>query len=474
MNLSIMPQENMERQEDTIKKVAQMAGGGKFHIQTFGCQMNVNDSQKLAGLLFAMGYEECGDIKDADVILFNTCCVREGAEKRIYGHVGAAKKIWEQDRSVIIGVCGCMMQQEGAAQELLKRHPYVSIVFGTDQMHMFPQMMLDSLCGEKRVVNTEMKGGGGIAEGIPALRKNPVSAFSTIMYGCDNFCSYCIVPSVRGRERSRKMDDIIKELDEMAKAGVQEVTLLGQNVNSYGKGLGESKASFANLLRRADQVGIPRIRFMTSHPKDISDEVLKVMAEGKNICKQLHLPVQSGSNDILSAMSRRYTAEKYVSILETARKLMPEIGITTDIIVGFPGESDADFRDTLALVSLARFDGAYTFKFSRRRGTKAYSMENQVSDGEKKARIMELIALQGGIAAQIFSELKDTSQRVLVDGISRRSGANKKVSGGYSGRIERGLTVNIENSKEKGDIYGGMADVEIIGAKHNTLVGKLI
>jgi tRNA-2-methylthio-N6-dimethylallyladenosine synthase len=474
MSLNIVPHSEMERQEDIIKKVAQMAGGGKFHIETFGCQMNVNDSQKLAGLLSAMGYEECDDIKDADVILFNTCCVREGAEKRIYGHVGAAKKIWEQDRSVIIGVCGCMMQQEGAAQALLKRHPYVSIVFGTDQMHMFPQMMLDSLCGEKRVVSTDMKEGGSIAEGIPALRKNDVSAFSTIMYGCNNFCTYCIVPSVRGRERSRKMDDIIKELDEMAESGVQEVTLLGQNVNSYGKGLGESKASFANLLRRADQVGIPRIRFMTSHPKDLSDEVLEVMAGGKNICKQLHLPVQSGSNGILSAMNRRYTTERYMSILEKARQYMPEIGITTDIIVGFPGETDADFRDTLALVRRARFDGAYTFKYSRRRGTKAHSMENQISDADKKARIMELISLQEGVAAEIFDELKGSMQKALVDGISRRSGANKKISSGFSGRIDRGLTVNIENSKGRDDIYGNVVDVEITGAKHNTLVGRLV
>ena len=470
MNWSIVPQEEMSRQEEITEKISNITGGGGFFIETFGCQMNVNDSQKLAGYLTNMGYTQCEDAKDADVIVFNTCCVRDSAEKRIYGHIGTAKKLWEQNRRLIICVCGCMMQQEGAAQALIKRHPYVNIVFGTNQLHMFPQMMLDILQGEKRVISTQMQESGSVAEGMPVQRGNPVSAFETIMYGCDNFCSFCIVPHVRGRERSRKVDDIIKELHEMAAAGVREVTLLGQNVNSYGKGL-EGGVNFAQLLRRADEVGIPRIRFMTSHPKDISDEVLEVMAGGKNICKNLHLPVQSGADNILQEMNRRYTVEKYLGILERARRMMPGIGITTDIIVGFPGETDEDFKKTVDLLYAAQFDSAYTFKYSKRKGTKAAAMENQVSDAEKKARIMELIKVQDGIAAQIYAELDGTRQQALIDGISRRAGANKKKSDGYSGRIDRGITVNI---KGEHDIYGKIVDITVAGAKHNTLIGEII
>lgn len=430
-----------------------------YHIRTYGCQMNVNDSQKLAGYLEQMGYQQTGDETRADLIVFNTCCVRDSAERRIHGHIGQIKALYEQNPDLIVCVCGCMVQQEGAAQALQQRFPFVRVCFGTHNLYAFPQMIFQVLSGQKRA--RSIIDAPTVAEDVPVVRDG-VCAYTTIMYGCDNFCSYCIVPYVRGRERSRDMAQILDELRALRDQGVHEVMLLGQNVDSYGKGI--DGASFDKLLEQADQVGIERIRFMTSHPKDISGRVLEVMANSRHICHQLHLPVQSGSDAILTAMNRRYSAQRYLQIVEQARALMPDIGLTTDIIVGFPGETEADFEQTLDLVRAARFDSAFTFKYSPRRGTKAAQMDNQISAQVKKERIVRLIALQDEITAGVHQQLVGTRQVVLAEGPAARS------PGQYAGRIDRGVTVNF---KSQTDVTGQLVPVEITQAKRNTVMGQI-
>jgi len=457
-------QEQMRYQHDCAQKAREildrtLGETRYYHIRTYGCQMNVNDSQKLAGYMEEMGYTLTQDESQADLILFNTCCVRDSAERRIHGHIGQIKALYEQNRNLIVCVCGCMMQQDGAAEALQKRFPFVRVCFGTHNLYAFPEMVLSVLQGEKRA--RSVIDAPTVAEDVPVVRDG-VCAYTTIMYGCDNFCSYCIVPYVRGRERSRDMAEILDELKLLRDQGVHEVMLLGQNVDSYGKGL--ENASFAGLLYEADKIGIDRIRFMTSHPKDISERVLEVMAGSKHICHQLHLPVQSGSDAVLKAMNRRYTREKYLGIIEKARSLMPDIGLTTDIIVGFPGETDQDFEDTLSLVHQAQFDSAFTFKFSPRRGTKAYKMENQITAQVKKERIVRLIALQDAVTAKIHQSLVGTDQIVLVEGEAARS------PGLYAGRIERGITVNFKSDR---DLTGLLVPITITQAKRNTVMGQM-
>ena len=388
-----------------------------YYIESYGCQMNDHDSEKLAGMLEDMGYQQASDKDSADLILFNTCCVREHAEKRVFGNVGALKKRKDENPQLMIGICGCMVQQPEVAQRLYKRFPFVDMIFGTHELHRFPVILEEALAGKRpfHVRQTD----GEIAEGIPAVRKSPFSTNVIIMYGCDNFCTYCIVPYVRGRERSRNSESILQEIRQLADMGYKEITMLGQNVNSYCGDNG--RLDFPGLLYKVHEIpGIQRIRFMTSHPKDLSPGLISAMAELPKVCPHIHLPVQSGSSRILKAMNRRYSREDYLHLLQALRAKVAGIEITTDIIVGFPGETEEDFADTLRLVQEASFGAAYTFMYSIRPGTLAAEMAEQVPESIKKERL-------GRLNEEIASILRANNQgfigredEVLVEGCDKR------------------------------------------------------
>lgn len=456
---ALVPQEEKDRQQGFMDEVASL-GGGKYEIVTYGCQMNVRDSQTLAGLLEGMGYRPAARREEADLILFNTCCVRDNAERRVFGNVGHLQAQKKANPRLVVGVCGCMMQQEGVPEKLLKSSPFVDLVFGTGNLYKLPELLLSVLKERRRRVLVDQNPMAPIAEGLPASRHGGVQAFVNIMFGCDNFCSYCIVPYVRGRERSRAPEQILAEAEDLARQGVQEITLLGQNVNSYRWSDG---TDFPTLLKRLDGV-VPRLRFMTSHPKDLSDALIETMASGRSICKQLHLPVQSGSNAILQSMNRRYTAERYLELVRKLRSAMPDIGLSTDIIVGFPGETDDDFEATMELNRLVRFDSAYTFLYSKRQGTKAAVMENQVPEETMKERIYRLIAQQEAITQEKLRSMIGHELEVLVEGPSTRD------ENAYMGRTDAGITVNIE---AQGLHPGDFALVSIASAGMNTLRGTV-
>lgn len=443
---------------DAIKAEPRLKGK-RYHIVTYGCQMNAHDSETIAGMLEKMGMTEAAAREDADFVLYNTCCVRENAERRALGNVGWLKELKKVKPELIVGVCGCMVQQDGMAQKLIKRYPFVDIAFGTHNLPELPDMFKKLLDSRERVVSV-LDTDGMIAEGLPVKRAGGLMAYVTIMYGCDNFCSYCIVPYVRGRERSRLPEDILREVEQLKTEGVKEIMLLGQNVNSYAGG----GIDFAELLRRVDDIGIERVRFMTSHPKDLSDRLIDVMANSKHICHQLHLPVQHGSNRVLSAMNRCYTREHYLGVVKRLRDAMPDIGLTTDLIVGFPGETEEDFNQTIDLVRQVRYDSAYTFIYSPRQGTVAAEMPNQVDEETAKRRIHELIAVQEQITAETYAAQVGHVENVLCEGVSARSERQ------ITGRTQRGITVNFDGSA---DMVGSVVPVMITGAGHNTLKGKI-
>lgn len=435
----------------------------KYHIETYGCQMNAHDSEKLCGILESLGYVKTEDPSSADFVIFNTCCVRENAEKRLYGNVGVYKKLKEKKKTLIVAVCGCMMQQEGAAKRITDTFPFVRIVFGTNNMHMLPQMILEAVTTGKKVIRVEEP--KNIIEDIPVHRNTPPTAYVSIMQGCDNFCSYCIVPYVRGRERSREPEAVINEVKKLASDGYKEVMLLGQNVNSYGKGLSKETNFPALLDRVAKQTGIERIRFMTSHPKDISDELIEVIARNDNIMKQLHLPVQSGSNDVLRAMNRKYTAENYLETVKKVRCAVPDIGLSTDIIVGFPGETEEDFLKTLELVKNVRYDAAYTFVYSPRTGTRAAKMPCQIDEKTKQNRIMRLVELQNEITYEKNKECVGKTAEVLVEQKSLKD------ENCVCGRGSDGRMINFPADSK---LIGSVVRVLITEGKKTTLFGKLL
>ena len=395
--------------------------GLTFFVETFGCQMNVRDSETIKGWLCEIGYTEAEDKESADFILFNTCCVRDHAEKRLMGNIGALKELKDARPGTIIGVCGCMMQQEGVAKKLLKRFPHVSLVFGTNVLHRFPSMLQTVLNGERIAVTD--RADDAIAEGLPKMRDNLRSAFVNIMYGCDNYCSYCIVPYVRGRERSRRPEDVKREIVSLVSSGISEITLLGQNVNSYGND-GSTGMHFADLLRYVSDVpGLRRIRFMSSHPKDLNDDVIRAIAEIPNVCHHVHLPVQSGNNEILKRMNRRYTREHYLSIVQRLREAVPDIEFTTDIIVGFPGETEEAFNNTMSLVKEVGFAAAFTFAYSPRQGTVAARMEDQIPESVKKQRLSALNTLQAEKTVENNEKYIGHVGEVLVEGCDCRGEA---------------------------------------------------
>ena len=365
----------------------------KAFVHTYGCQGNVADSEHIKGMLIEMGYVLCDDVSEADFILYNTCAIREHAEDRVFGNVGALKKYKKEKPGLIIALCGCMMQQEHIAEKIKKSYPFVNLVFGTHVTHKLPELVSKVLCTGKRVFCIE-ESDGVIAEGLPSSRDSGENAWLPIMYGCNNFCSYCIVPHVRGRERSRQPDVILDEAKSLVKEGYKLITLLGQNVNSYGKNC-DFDVNFAELIRRIDEIeGDFKFDFMTSHPRDCSFELIDVLSQSKHFCGHLHLPVQSGNNRILKEMNRHYTREHYLELIEYAKKKIPDVDITTDIIVGFPGETYEEFLDTLSLVKEVRYGSMFTFIYSPRKGTPAAEMPDPVSKEEKTKWFLELLKVQ--------------------------------------------------------------------------------
>ena len=452
-------------QAEYISKVRDMFGGKKhtYFVETYGCQMNVRDSQTLKGFFEEMGYEESPVRENADAVIFNTCCVREGAEDRLLGNLGKLKQEKAKRPDMLVMVCGCMVQESGTVEKLKKRFRFIDVLFGTHNTHMLPELMYNALLERKLQVSLWEKE-DGIVENMPVLREKDVFGWINIMYGCNNFCSYCIVPYVRGRERSRRSEDIVLEATKLAEGGVKEITLLGQNVNSYGKNADE--ISFPELLYKLNGIdGLERIRFMTSHPKDLTDELISAMAECRKVSKYIHLPVQSGSDRILEMMNRRYTRDSYFTLVEKLRRSMPDIAISTDIIVGFPTETDKDFEDTYDLYERVCFNSAFTFIYSPRIGTPAAKMEGQVSPEKNKERMARLIKLTEECTLKANTKYLDNVYPVLVEGASKRDVTM------LSGKTDHGRTVSFEGDPS---LIGKLADVKITKIKLNTLMGELV
>src|SRR5665647_1945810 len=392
----------------------------KYNLQTFGCQMNENDSEKLSGMLEEMGYTETDERTKADIIIFNTCCVRENAEVKFYGHLGALKLLKEQKPDLIIAVCGCMPQQPNVVDVIKSKYKQVDLLFGTHNLYKFPEMLYNVLnSGDKVYEIWDEK--VDITENIPMVRKDSNKAWVSVMYGCNNFCTYCIVPYVRGREKSRKPEDVLKEVEGLATDGYKEITLLGQNVNSYGMDFDEC-FSFAKLLALLNNVqGIERIRFMTSHPKDLSDDLIYAIRDCDKVVESIHLPIQSGSTNLLQRMNRKYTKEHYLALADKIRSIISNVSLSTDIIVGFPGETEEDFLNTLDLVEKVRFDYVYTFLYSRRKGTPAAEYEDQITEETKKERFNRLAECQNKITREINESLIGKTLEVLVEGTSKKN-----------------------------------------------------
>lgn len=435
-----------------------------FCISTYGCQMNEEDSEKLSGMLKSQGYERTENKEEASIIIFNTCCVRENAENKVFGNLGQLKQLKKKNPNLVIAICGCMMQQVGMADKVLKTFPYVDIIFGTHNAHKFPEYLhrvLQEGVQVKEILNKEE----GIVEGLPIDRKSDVKAFVTIMYGCNNFCTYCIVPYVRGRERSRKSEDIIKEIEELVSQGYKEITLLGQNVNSYGKGL-EEDIDFAGLLRKVNEVkGLERVRFMTSHPKDLSDDVIMAIKECDKLCEQVHLPVQSGSSRILKEMNRHYNREYYLDLVKKIKSEIPDVTLTTDIIIGFPGETEEDFLDTLSLCEEVGYDSAFTFIYSRRNHTPADKMENQIPDDIKHDRFNRLVEAINKKVVIKNKEYEGKVVEVLVEGPSKNDETK------LTGRTRNGKLVNFAGDEK---LVGELVNLKIVRAQPFSLIGEIV
>ena len=444
---------------------AKKGGRATCHVTTFGCQMNARDSEKLAGILERIGFVEDPEEESADFVIFNTCTVRDNADQRLYGRLGHLKGEKYRNPNRIIALCGCLMQEESAVEKIKRSYPYVNIIFGTHNIYKLAELIcIQGLRPGKQVIDI-LKGTDEVVEDIPSVRKYPFKSGVNIMYGCNNFCSYCIVPYVRGRERSRRPKEIIREIERLAADGVVEVMLLGQNVNSYGKGL-EEEVSFAGLLREAERVeGIERIRFMTPHPKDLSDELIEVMSNSKKICRHIHLPLQSGSSRILEKMNRHYTKEGYIELALKIRERIPDIAITTDIITGFPSETQEDVDDTLDVIERVGFDGAFTFIYSPRKGTPAAKIEDNVSYETKSKRFMELVKhLEKHIEAHSKTMVGKT-YGVLVDGVSK---TDKDM---YSGYTEENKLVHFKGDES---MIGKIVKVKINESHTYSMMGEIV
>ena len=436
----------------------------KFHITTFGCQMNEHDSEIMAGMLSEKGYEQASSREEADIVIFNTCSIRENADKRFFGTLGQLKKRKMGDKAEFtVCVCGCMMQQQHIVDTLKEKYPWVDVVFGTHNLHKLPQLLENLYTQQKKQLEIWPEG-GDIVEELPARRLFRHKSFVNIMYGCNNFCSYCIVPYTRGRERSRKPEEIVREVKSLARDGVKEITLLGQNVNSY-KGCGrDGQADFTDLIYMLAEIdGIERIRFMTSHPKDLSDKLIDAFKNCDKLCKYIHLPVQSGSNRILKAMNRKYTREAYLELVRKLREAVPDIAISTDIIVGFPGETEEDFEDTLDLAHRVGYDSAFTFLYSIIQGTQAARAEDQIPEEIKHERFNRLVEVVNESSAEKNRSYRGKTKMVLVDGISRSK------EGTCEGRTDEFKLVNFEGNP---GLAGSIIAVKITDSNTFSLSGE--
>ena len=449
---------------DIDEKFKGLGKDKKYLIKTHGCQANFRDSETIAGLLDNLGYKSCDNEEDADIILINTCAVREGAEDKVFGEVGALKRLKKDNPSLLIGICGCMAQEEKTVTTLLEKYHQVDIIFGTHNITSLPKMIYDIYqSNKKRAIEVYSKQ-GEVIENVPVTRLSSHKAYVNIMYGCDKFCTYCIVPYTRGKERSRLLEDVVKEVQELKDNGYKEVCLLGQNVNAYGKDL-KLGYGFGDLLDKVAKTGIKRVRFMTSHPWDFNDEMIDAIANNPNICPYIHLPVQSGSNQILKKMNRRYTIDEYKALFDKLNSRLKNFAYTTDIIVGFPNETDDDFKDTLDIVDYCKYDNAYTFIYSKRSGTPAANMEDSTPREVKEARLQELnkkVTYYANLKNQRF---KDQIVEVLVDGKSKK---NDEVYSGYT------LENKLVNFKGEGIEIGDLVNVKITECMSFSLNGELV
>ena len=463
--------EYMERAKNLVaKQAAELKRSLTFCVVTFGCQMNARDSEKLTGILEQIGYQRT-ESEEADLVIYNTCTVRDNANTKVYGRLGKLKTYKQKNPHMLIALCGCMMQEPSAVEMIREKYHFVDLIFGTHNIFKLAELLVTRLesgrTGSKKsnMVIDIWKDTELIVEDLPNERKYPFKSGVNIMFGCNNFCSYCIVPYVRGRERSRKPEDIIQEIERLVADGVVEIMLLGQNVNSYGKNL-EEPISFGELLRRIEQIqGLERIRFMTSHPKDLSDELIEVMAESKKICRHLHLPLQSGSTEILTKMNRRYTKEQFVALAEKIRKKMPEIAITTDIIVGFPGETGADIEDTIDVIKRVRFDGAFTFIYSKRTGTPAAAMDNQVPEAEVKVHFDRVLDTVQNVSREMAERFEGTIDTVLVEEVNEHDPSL------LTGRLGNNLLVHFAGDTS---LIGKIVPVKLTTCKGFYYLGELV
>lgn len=453
-----------------IQKVRKVNEGKnlKYLILTMGCQLNENDSEKLCGMMEDMGYTRTDNLEESDLVVFNTCCVRENAEDKLFGKLGEVKRVKEK-RGTIIAIGGCMMQEKHIVEKLKQSYPYFDIIFGTHTLHQFPKDVYGKIIENKRIEDV-LDIDGEIIEGLPIKRNDNIKASVTIMYGCNNFCSYCIVPYVRGRERSRNPEDILNEVREIAKQGYKEVTLLGQNVNSYlrsgNNDFDSNVKSFADLLREVNKIeGIERIRFVSPHPKDFTDDVIEAIRDCDKVCKIVHLPLQSGSSQVLKVMNRKYTKEQYLELAMKMKEMIPGIVFSTDIIVGFPGETEEDFKDTLDVVEKIHFEQVYMFIYSRRVGTPGDKMENQVPDEVKHQRFDRLKELVESQIEENNSKYVGTVQKVLVEGFSK---TNSKI---LTGRTDTNKVVNFEGNE---DLIGNIVEMKIVSEHMWYLKGELL
>lgn len=436
----------------------------KYHLMTFGCQMNERDSELLAGMLHEMEYEPTKELAESDIIILNTCCVRETAENKIWGRIGDLKALKSKNPELIIGICGCMTQQSETGEKIRRKAPHVDLIFGTHNIHQLPEL-IQRVKSERKTILDVWETEGDIIENLPSKRVEGVKAYVTIMYGCNNFCTYCIVPYVRGRERSRQISDVVKEVSELAEQGYKEVMLLGQNVNSYGKDL-EPKTDFANLLLELDNVeGLHRIRYMTSHPRDFTDKLVDVIASSEKVCQHFHLPVQAGGNNVLKKMNRGYTKESYLELVSKIRDRIPAASITTDLIVGFPGETEEDFLDTMDLLERVRFDAAFTFVYNKRSGTPAATMQDQIPDEVKKDRIQRLISLQNRISQENNLAELGKIHEILVEGVKKDDPER------IQGRTRTNKLVLVKNDN---DLTGEILKVRITETGTWHLDGELV
>ncbi|MBT2682950.1 tRNA (N6-isopentenyl adenosine(37)-C2)-methylthiotransferase MiaB [Bacillus sp. ISL-37] len=441
-----------------------MGQGRKFYIRTFGCQMNEHDTEVMAGIFLGLGYEPTDSVEDANVILLNTCAIRENAENKVFGELGHLKHLKREKPDLLLGVCGCMSQEESVVNKILKTYNQVDMIFGTHNIHRLPHILQEAYMSKEMVVEVWSKE-GDVIENLPKVRKGNIKAWVNIMYGCDKFCTYCIVPYTRGKERSRRPEDIIQEVRQLAAQGYQEITLLGQNVNAYGKDLEDMKYGLGDLMDEIRKIDIPRIRFTTSHPRDFDDHLIEVLAKGGNLMDHIHLPVQSGSTDVLKIMARKYTREEYLELVRKIKAAIPNVTLTTDIIVGYPNETDEQFEETMSLVREVGYESAYTFIYSPREGTPAAKMQDNIPMEVKKERLQRLNALVNEQSAQSMKKYQDQIVEVLVEGESKN---NPDVLAGYTSKLK---LVNFVGPKTA---IGKIVKVRITDAKTWSLNGEMV